>query len=38
MNNSYGVELFTSQYGCKGEAVAPEDVVNYLKGATTKAL
>jgi hypothetical protein len=23
---------------CKGEAVAPEDVVNYLEGATTKAL
>jgi hypothetical protein len=25
-------------YRWKGKAVAPEDVVNYLEGATTKAL
>jgi hypothetical protein len=31
-------ELFTDRGHCKGEAVAPEDVVNDLEGATTKAL
>jgi len=31
-------ELFTSQDCCKAEALAPEAVVNYRKGATTKAL
>ena len=29
---------FTSRGRCKGEAVAPEAVVNYREGATTKAL
>jgi hypothetical protein len=38
MNNSENYGLFTSRYRCKGEAVAPEDVVHYLEGATTKAL
>ena len=38
MNNSHGAELVTSRWvgwvgRCKGKAVAPEDVVNYLKGA-----
>jgi hypothetical protein len=31
-------ELFTNRYRCKGEAVAPEDVVNDFEGATMKAL
>jgi hypothetical protein len=31
-------ELLTSRGRSKGEVVAPEDVVNYLEGATTKAL
>jgi hypothetical protein len=30
--------LFTGRYRCKGEAVALEDVVNYLEMATTEAL
>ena len=30
--------LFTDRGRCKGEAVAPEDVVDYLEGAATKAL
>jgi hypothetical protein len=38
MNCSEEYELFTIRYRCKGEEVAPEDVVNYLEGATTKAL
>jgi hypothetical protein len=38
MNTSEEDELFTSRGRCKGKAVAPEDVVNYLEGATTKAL
>jgi hypothetical protein len=38
MNDTEENELFTSRYRCKGEAVALEDVVNYLERATTKAL
>jgi hypothetical protein len=30
--------LFTDQACSNGEAVAPEDVVSYLEGATTKPM
>ncbi len=38
MNNPGEIGLFTSRDRFKGEAVAHEDVVGYLKWATTKAL
>jgi hypothetical protein len=38
MNNSEENGLFTSRGRCKAEAVAHEDVVNYLEWATTKVL
>jgi hypothetical protein len=38
MNNPGEYGLFTSRDRRKGEAVAPEDGVNTLEGATTMAL